>query len=52
MRERARQMRRIAGMAHDPTMIKMLLSLADEAEADAAQLEAQDHIQVPPPRQH
>ena len=48
MRERARQMRRIAALAHDPGMIEMLLKLADEAEADADLLRAELPQQVQP----
>jgi hypothetical protein len=33
MRERSRQMRRVAEMAHDPGMIEFLLRMADDAEA-------------------
>lgn len=40
MRARARELRRIASLAHDKSMIAMLLKLADEGEADADQLEA------------
>jgi hypothetical protein len=40
MRARARQLRRIADMAHDPQMIDMLLKMADEVELDASRLEA------------
>lgn len=39
MRARARELRRIASLAHDQTMIAMLLRLADEGEADADQME-------------
>ena len=41
-------MRRIAGLAHDPGMIEMLLKLADEAEADADLLRAELPQQVQP----
>ncbi len=40
MRDRARQLRRIAGSAHDREMIEMLLKMADEVELDAGRLEA------------
>jgi hypothetical protein len=51
IRERARRMRRVAEMAHDPRMIEILLRMADEAESDADELDAQDQIQVPLPPQ-
>jgi hypothetical protein len=41
MRERARQLRRIAGMTHDPSMAEMLLNMAGEVEVDADRLEAE-----------
>jgi hypothetical protein len=41
MRGRARQLRRMAGMAHDPRMIDMLIAMAGEIEADIARLEAE-----------
>jgi hypothetical protein len=41
MRERARQMRRVAEMAHDARMIEMLLAMAREAESDADELQAE-----------
>jgi hypothetical protein len=41
MRERARQLRRIADMAHDPTMTEMLLKMAGEVEVDADRLDAE-----------
>jgi hypothetical protein len=44
-------MRRVAEMAHDPRMIEILLRMADEAESDANELDAQDQIQVPLPPQ-
>jgi hypothetical protein len=52
MRERARQMRRVAEMAHDPGMIEILLRMADEAEADARELQAEleQQIQRLPPQ--
>jgi hypothetical protein len=40
MRERSRQLRRMAGLAHDPRMIEMLLKMAGEIEADVARVEA------------
>jgi hypothetical protein len=41
MRDRARQLRRIANAAHDREMIGMLLKMADEVELDATRLETQ-----------
>jgi hypothetical protein len=41
MRERARQLRRIANSAHDQEMIAMLLKMAVEVEQDAARLDAE-----------
>jgi hypothetical protein len=41
MRERARQLRRIADMTHDPAMSEMLLKMAGEVEVDADRLEAE-----------
>lgn len=41
MRARARQLRRIAELAHDRSMIDTLLKMADEVDSDAARLEAQ-----------
>ena len=40
MRDRIRRLRRIAAMAHDPSMIEMLLKLAQEGEQDVQKLEA------------
>lgn len=40
MRDRVRRLRRIAAMAHDRTMIEMLLKLAEEGEQDVEKLEA------------
>ena len=39
MRSRARQLRRVADMAHDPRIIEALRKMATEVEADAAKLE-------------
>lgn len=39
MRERAGRLRRLAGLAHDPLMIEMLIRTAGEIEADADRLE-------------
>src|SRR4051812_28478462 len=52
MRERARQMRRVAAMAHDAGMIEILLAMAHEAEPDADQLQAEleQQIQQLPPQ--
>jgi hypothetical protein len=52
MRDRAQQMRRVADMAHDPRIIELLLKMADEADADAAELEAElsPQIQQLPPQ--
>lgn len=41
IRDRVKRVRRIADMAHDPEMIRMLLKLAEEGEADIKRLEAQ-----------
>ena len=41
MRARARELRKIAGQAHDPDMIAMLLKMAGEVEVDADRLEAE-----------
>lgn len=43
IRDRVRRIRKIAGLAHDPEMIEMLLKLADEGEGDIAKLEARRH---------
>lgn len=40
IQDRIRRVRKIAGLAHDPEMIQMLLKLAEEGEADLARLEA------------
>ena len=39
LRDRVQRIRRVAGMAHDPEMIDMLLKLAEEGEADLKRLE-------------
>ncbi|MEO8456086.1 MAG: hypothetical protein ABI454_13100 [Sphingomicrobium sp.] len=39
MRARARQLRRMKDMAHDPRMIEMLRAMADDIEVDADRLE-------------
>jgi hypothetical protein len=39
MRERVGRLRRLAGLAHDPLMIEMLIRTAGEIEADADRLE-------------
>jgi predicted nucleic acid-binding Zn-ribbon protein len=41
MRERARQLRRMMDMAHDPRMIEILEKMADEIEEDADRLAAE-----------
>ena len=41
MRARAKQLRRIAQMTHDPSMMEMLVRMAGEVEADADRLEAE-----------
>jgi hypothetical protein len=41
MRERVRQLRRMADMAHDPRMIEVLTKMAQDIEADAARLESE-----------
>jgi hypothetical protein len=41
MRNRARQLRRIADSAHDREMIGMLLKMAHEVELDATRLETE-----------
>jgi hypothetical protein len=43
MRGRARQMRRAASLSHNREIIDILTKAADEAEADAAELEAELH---------
>ena len=45
-------MRRVAEMAHDPDMVVILLRMANEAEADADQLQAEleQQIQQLPPQ--
>ena len=50
MRERARQLRRIAGLAHDPAMVEMLLKMADEVENDADVLEGRLKNEQPGPK--
>ena len=52
MRGRAQQMRRAAEMSHNPEIVEILTRAADEAEADAAELEAelQRSIQQLPPQ--
>lgn len=39
MRARARQLRRMIDMAHDPRMIEMLRAMAEEIEVDVDRLE-------------
>jgi hypothetical protein len=46
MRDRARQMRRAASMTNNPEIIEILSKAADQADADASQLEAELHQQV------
>jgi hypothetical protein len=41
MRERARQLRRMMRMAHDPEMIELFRTMADAIETDANNLEHQ-----------
>ena len=41
MRERARQMRRAAAMSTNPEIHAILLAAANEADADAAEMEAE-----------
>jgi hypothetical protein len=41
MRSRARQLRRMSEMAHDPRIVEMLCKVAGEIEADVARLEAE-----------
>ena len=50
MRDRARRMRRAASMTTNPEIFDILTKAADEAEDDAAQLEAGLHPkqQLPP----
>ena len=51
MRGRAREMRRAASMSHNPEIVAILTRAADEADADAAELEAALHRppqQLPP----
>jgi DNA-directed RNA polymerase specialized sigma24 family protein len=46
MRERARQMRRAAAMSHNSEIIQILSMAADEAEADAAEMELELRRQI------
>jgi hypothetical protein len=51
MRARAHQMRRAASLTHNPEIIEILSKAADEAEADAAAMEAElqrNFQQLPP----
>lgn len=48
MRNRAASMRRAAAMSHNDEIFELLMKAADEAEADAAQLEAELHQQRQP----
>jgi len=48
MRERAKQMRRAAALSHNPEIVEILSKAADEADADAAEMEAQLQRQVQP----
>ena len=41
MKERMRQVRRIAELAHDPEMIAILEKIIESGEADIAKLEAE-----------
>jgi hypothetical protein len=41
MRKRAREMRHAASMSHNPEIVELLSRAADEAEADAAEIEAE-----------
>ncbi len=41
MRERARQLRRMMGMSHDPEIIELLGKMASDVETDAENLEKQ-----------
>ena len=41
MTDRVQRVRRIASLAHDPLMIKMLLQMAEEGEADISRLQAE-----------
>ena len=47
MRDRAHQLRRMAGMAHDPRMIDIMTKMAGEIEADAARVEAGGNVPEP-----
>lgn len=44
MRARAKQLRRIAGMTHNPEMTEMLLKMAGEVETDADRLDAELNV--------
>ena len=46
MRDRARRMRRAASMTANGEIIDILTKAADEADADAAQLDAELHPQI------
>lgn len=46
IRNRARQMRRAASLAHNSEIIEILSKAADEADADAAEMEAELNRQV------
>jgi len=52
MRERARQMRRAAALSHSAEIVEILSKAADEADADAAELETElrQQIQKLPPQ--
>ena len=41
MTDRVQRVRRIASLAHDPLMIKMLLQMTEEGEADISRLQAE-----------
>jgi hypothetical protein len=46
IQDRVRRIRKVAGLAHDPEMIEMLLKLADEGDADIAKLEAEQRSKI------
>jgi hypothetical protein len=41
MKDRVRQIKRVAALAHDPKMIEMLMKIAQSGEADIARIEAE-----------
>ena len=55
MRDRVARVRYIASLAHDPEMIRMLLALAEDGEADIRKIEAERlaamDVKIEPPPQ-